>query len=251
MECLGFRTSGFERRFIYPDKSTGHNTVGVTEPHIFANASLRAYGVAVYVCSESMNSRVRSTHLLLSKGRIASLKPLSLPRSELVACLTAAQLYDYMRSIPCFKAARPFFWTDSQMSQDPGHRDLYVRNRVAEIQRLTAGNKWTHCRSKENPADILTRGIAAVTLLRSSMWWKGPTWLSLPIHTWETDVTCSIPLTALVLALAQHALSPQCNHKWCSRSQTTACTRAFFELLHGSTVSSTTQGYDEPLRPDH
>ncbi|KAH7974729.1 hypothetical protein HPB49_018832 [Dermacentor silvarum] len=73
------------------------HTVGITELHIFTDVSLRAYGVAAYVCSESMNSHVRITHLLLSKGQIAPLKLLSLPRLELLACLTAARLYDSMR----------------------------------------------------------------------------------------------------------------------------------------------------------
>lgn len=114
-------------------------SISETELHVFANAILRAYGVAAYVCTESMNLHERSACLLMSKGQIAPVKPMSLPRLELLACLTVALIYNYIKKISCFQRPRPFFSTGSQIaihwtSQGPGHRDICVGNRVAEIQ---------------------------------------------------------------------------------------------------------------------
>ena len=36
---------------------------------------------------------------------------------------------------------------------------------------------WSFCPGLENPADILTSGLSAEALLKSSLWWNGPAWL--------------------------------------------------------------------------
>ncbi|KAH7968600.1 hypothetical protein HPB52_009973 [Rhipicephalus sanguineus] len=43
-------------------------------------------------------------------------------------------------------------------------------------------------------AHLLTTGITAVTLLRSSLWLRDPSWLSTPKHAWKDDVRCSKPI---------------------------------------------------------
>ncbi|KAF0309712.1 hypothetical protein FJT64_019174 [Amphibalanus amphitrite] len=49
-----------------------------------------------------------------------------------------------------------------------------------EIQELTALENWRHCRSEDNPADLLTRGVFADQLVTSTLWFGGPVWLSQP-----------------------------------------------------------------------
>ena len=60
----------------------------------------------------------------------------------------------------------------------PQRWKTYVANRVEVIQGLTAVEYWRHCRSAENPADLLTRGVHADVLISSSLWFRGPAWLS-------------------------------------------------------------------------
>ncbi|GBM81209.1 Transposon Ty3-I Gag-Pol polyprotein [Araneus ventricosus] len=55
---------------------------------------------------------------------------------------------------------------------------------VSEIQTLTDPEQWFHCRGKENPADLLSRGESAVNLVKSSLWAHGPSWLSQPECDW-------------------------------------------------------------------
>ncbi|GBO28591.1 hypothetical protein AVEN_124839-1 [Araneus ventricosus] len=55
---------------------------------------------------------------------------------------------------------------------------------VSEIQTLTDPEQWFHCRGKENPADLLSRGESAVNLVKSSLWAHGPSWISQPECDW-------------------------------------------------------------------
>jgi len=53
---------------------------------------------------------------------------------------------------------------------------------VKEIKSLP-GVTFAHVSTSDNPADIATRGMSPKELL-SSIWWKGPLWLSNPVQQW-------------------------------------------------------------------
>ncbi|GFO42053.1 pao retrotransposon peptidase superfamily [Plakobranchus ocellatus] len=57
---------------------------------------------------------------------------------------------------------------------DPCRWKQFVRNRVGEIQSATNPACWHHCPGKENPADLLTRGVKASFLMKSELWLHGP-----------------------------------------------------------------------------
>ena len=40
--------------------------------------------------------------------------------------------------------------------------------------------EWRYYPTLENPADLLTRGVTAETLISSSLWQNGPSWLTTP-----------------------------------------------------------------------
>ncbi|GFW41124.1 hypothetical protein TNCV_3399001 [Trichonephila clavipes] len=44
-------------------------------------------------------------------------------------------------------------------------------------QSLTDPNSWFHCSGKDNPADLLTRGISVDALTTNSKWWNGSSFL--------------------------------------------------------------------------
>ena len=150
--------------------------------HIFANASLQAYGAVIYM--------LQGTHstILMSKSRAAPLKTHTLPRLELMAAVVASQLCSFViKSLhTTFSIC---FWSDSQivLSWIFSEKKLkpFVSNRVAEIQAVSTA--WRYCPSADNPADLLTRGITADQLCNSDKWNHGPSWLPTPTHrpTWE------------------------------------------------------------------
>lgn len=53
-----------------------------------------------------------------------------------------------------------------------------------EIQSASDSASWNHCPGGQNPADMLTRGISAETLINSEQWWQGPEWLSTEPCNW-------------------------------------------------------------------
>jgi transposase InsO family protein len=75
-------------------------------------------------------------------------------------------------------------WLDSKVvlhwiTNPSGRRwSVYVRNRVATINGLCPLTKWSYVATKENPADLVSRGSTTENLLSSSLWFHGPSWLT-------------------------------------------------------------------------
>ncbi|CAI6375578.1 unnamed protein product [Macrosiphum euphorbiae] len=72
-------------------------------------------------------------------------------------------------------------WLNSESSR----LKTYVDNRVEQILDGTDVSQWRYINTKDNPADIISRGIDAQELARSVMWWNGPSYLSLPETQWS------------------------------------------------------------------
>jgi hypothetical protein len=71
------------------------------------------------------------------------------------------------------------FWTDSMVVlawlKCPAARwKTFVANRVNHIQEITNAEDWNHSSSKENPADLVSRGVEANVSRNSSLWCNGP-----------------------------------------------------------------------------
>ncbi|GBN53145.1 hypothetical protein AVEN_86224-1 [Araneus ventricosus] len=146
--------------------------------HGFSDASEKAYGAVIYlqsVCDSSDNN----TFLLSSKSRVEPIKSVTIPRLELAACLLLAQLTRKVLNALKLKIDQVFLWTDSTIAlpwiDTPPHLlKTFVSNRVAQIQELTKEYHWAHVTSKNNPADLLSRGIDAQFLVNNQFWFQGP-----------------------------------------------------------------------------
>ncbi|GBN94576.1 hypothetical protein AVEN_251192-1, partial [Araneus ventricosus] len=166
------------------------------------DASLAAYGTVLYLRGVTRNGKI-IVNFLCSKSRVAPLKSLTLPRLELLGCLLSARLAEQVSKCLKFEASC-YFWTDSSICTYwiKGKADDYkpfVKNRVKEIQRLSERGNWSHCPGKENPADLLSRGIPASNLAKSSLWWHGPPWLSKPSEFWPCKIVIESPMGNLEL----------------------------------------------------
>ncbi|KAK9736298.1 hypothetical protein QE152_g12616 [Popillia japonica] len=80
-----------------------------------------------------------------------------------------------------------FFWCDSTivlswLQTNPLNLKPFVANRVVEIQDLTRKSKWLHVGTRDNPADLISRGVSSSKL--HGKWWSGPDWLSMPNDEW-------------------------------------------------------------------
>jgi hypothetical protein len=157
------------------------------EIHCFSDASMKAYGACLYLrsCDASGNIIVR---LLASRSKVAPLKTQSLPRLELCGALLATELCKRVCEAIRFNS-QIYFWTDSTcvlwwIAATPATWTTFVANRVAKIQCLSDKCYWKHIKGSENPADLISRGLNASSIINHDLWWSGPQWLQRPPEQW-------------------------------------------------------------------
>ncbi|GFU14016.1 integrase catalytic domain-containing protein [Trichonephila clavipes] len=133
----------------------------IVELHGFADASSLAYAAAIY-CRQKHNGKIK-VQLLVSKTKVAPVKQVSIPRLSFLSCL----------------------------SGHPRQWKTFVANRTSEIIEVLPTKHWRHVPSKENPADIASRGIDPKCLPDCKLWWQGPPWLRLETSSWpKAESSC-------------------------------------------------------------
>ena len=104
-------------------------------------------------------------------------------KNELSAATLVSRLRVWIVENTDIDFARHIPFLDSRIVQDMILKESYGFNtfaglRVAEIQKKTDVAAWYHIASKENIADILTKGANPVCLGQGSIWQSGPVWLT-------------------------------------------------------------------------
>jgi hypothetical protein len=99
-----------------------------------------------------------------------------------------------------------------------GTKGLYVRPRCfGTAWSLPSGPIHSFIHSKENPADLVSRGVDANVLRNLSLWWNGPNWLQQAETSWpkceeiadiseEKKTVNPIPVVSLVTQSSQEEL---------------------------------------------
>ena len=157
------------------------------ELHHFSDASEKAYGVCSFLRCVNPDKDVH-TSLVFSKGRVAPLKQLSIPRLELQAALLAAKCDDMIRASLELPLAQSTFWVDSEIvlkyiQNERLRLQIFEGNRVGEIRRTSEPHQWRHVPGVENPADLVSRG-GTCEQLKSNDWFEGPEFLHCPESEW-------------------------------------------------------------------
>ncbi|XP_039960282.1 uncharacterized protein LOC120774624 [Bactrocera tryoni] len=169
----------FDRYLLMPEAEV--------QLHGFCDASEAAYGACIYIRAER-GGHIR-INLLCSKSRVAPLKPLTIPRLELCGALLLAELIAKVINSTHFKAKGVYCWSDSTtvlswLRSEPANFNVFVANRINNIQTLTAGMVWSHVPTDSNPADVLSRGASPKELLTMDLWKYGPPYLGLDQSNW-------------------------------------------------------------------
>ncbi|XP_073776433.1 uncharacterized protein [Danio rerio] len=225
--------------------------------HIFCDASERAYGSVAYVQTLSSQGDVEVA-FLTARSRVSPKKQQSIPRLELCAALTGAQLAKLLKSELSVPINQVTLWSDSStvlawIQADSCRFKVFVGTRIAEIQELTDPKDWRYVDSKSNPADDITRGKTLNELAKPSRWSQGPSFLLLSPDQWpkrpfshpssedvELKQSTFCGLTSPVL----HSALPNCNQFESYKELLTATAR----VLHGSATTTdvlTAEDYKE------
>ena len=84
-------------------------TSGHKQLHVFADASLKAYGTVVYLTSGD------KVNFIFAKSRIAPVQTLTLPRLELMAAVLAGRVTKFVVNSLSLQEIPLHLWSDSQI----------------------------------------------------------------------------------------------------------------------------------------
>lgn len=185
------------------------------ELHIFCDSSERAYGSVAYLRSEDHYGQI-SISFIMARSKVAPRRQLSMPRLELCAAVSGAQLVTLLQKEITVPIKKVNLWSDSTtvlqwLQSDSCQYKVFVGTRIAEIQELTKPEDWRYVASALNPADDLTRGKTLSELIQPQRWNLGPPfllqaksqWPVLPVNSQE-DLS-EIKATRLLTLSAQPA----------------------------------------------
>ncbi|XP_063766006.1 uncharacterized protein LOC134882305 [Eleginops maclovinus] len=156
--------------------------------HVFCDASEKAYGSVAYLRTQDGSGRTQVA-FIAARSRVAPKRQLSIPRLELCAAVTGAQLASVLKreltlDIHCYT-----YWTDSTtvltwLNSESCKYKVFVGTRIAEIQELTDAETWRYVDTQRNPADDITRGKTLSQLAECPHWFQGPDFLRQPETSW-------------------------------------------------------------------
>lgn len=192
------------------------------EIHGFCDASEKSYGACIYVRSVDNEGRIL-TNLLCSKGRVAPLKTVSLPKLELCSALVLARLVKTVQEAIHKPIDEFYLWSDSAITlqwiaTEPHRLKTFVANRVAEIRNETSSMQWRHVASEDNSADALSRGQLPTEFIKNKLWQEGPLWLSQGPENWPNRTFPLVPITELrpITVLHSAKMENELLHKFSS-----------------------------------
>ena len=152
----------------------------------FCDASKFAFSTTIYLRISNHECQV---NLLFAKCRLPPKKGTTLPRLELLGTLIGVQCLNFVQKELRLPIHKRILWTDSQCVLHwlvlKKLLNAFVENRLKEI-RAQSNLNYRYIASSNNPADISTSSKTIEELENSSLWWKGPNWLTLPEHSWPT-----------------------------------------------------------------
>ncbi len=165
--------------------------------HVFCDASGEAYAAVAYMRTVQTDGSVH-TALLLSKARVAPIHQVSIPRLELMASQIALDVGNQIVEALGVERDKVCFWSDSinvlfWIKGDSRSLNSFVGTRIAKIQTQTKPQQWRWVDTKQNPADLPSRGVLAEDLLEQELWWKGPGFLRSNNQKWPVQPRLDLP----------------------------------------------------------
>ena len=153
--------------------------------HVFADASIKAYGTVAYF---QVN---KHTAFVMTKTRAAPVKELTLPKLELMAALITARVSNFITTSLSLQGISTHLWADSQivLYWIQNHKKLptFAAYHINEIHQLTPTAAWRYCPTESNQTDLITRGINSQPFKSYTLWCHGPSSDENHWPTWQSS----------------------------------------------------------------
>ena len=150
------------------------------ELHVFGDSSKEVFGAVAFLRARQKSDCSTQPAFVIGKGRVAPMKPLTIPKLELQAALLASRLKRHVEAALTLTIEKVYMWSDSstvlQWLHSPEKQPVFVANRVSEILDASTVDEWAHVFSTNNPADVVTREMS-IDELKCSAWINGPEFL--------------------------------------------------------------------------
>ena len=121
------------------------------------------------------NGDDKKVNLVFAKNRISPIKEISIPRLELLGVLIGCRISKFVSEQLLIPEIKQTILTDSKCVLEwyKSNKELkrFVNDKIKEIR--TYDTKIGYVKSKENPADIATRGVGVKELFENKLCWKG------------------------------------------------------------------------------
>ena len=143
----------------------------------FCDASKVAFSTIIYLRTSNHEYQV---NLLLAKCHLPSKKGTALPCLELLGTLIGVCCLTFVQRELRLPIQKRSLWTNSQCVllwlTSKKLLSIFVENRLKKV-RAQLDRHYQYIASSKNPTE--TRSKTVEELENSSLWWKGPTWLTL------------------------------------------------------------------------
>ena len=158
------------------------------ELHVFSDASSVGYGCAGYLRVSDQAGNIQVS-FLMGKARLAPLKMITIPKLELTAATVAVKIGRMLDQELEEKPDKIIYHTDSTTVLHYLHSErkrfpVFVANRTQLINNFSNLDQWRYVNSRQNPADVASRGLGSPEQFQDSMWLDGPTFLRMPETDW-------------------------------------------------------------------
>ena len=169
-------------RCLFPEE----DDIVESQLHTFGDASEEAYAAVVYIRNQCRCGKI-IIRIVKASSKLAPKKSLSVPKLELNAALLSARVAAAVQHCLSHSIGRRYFWTDSSTVRNwiratASFYQVFVANRVGEIQTLTESDEWRFIPGKLNPADAATRSAIGEEVW-PTIWQDGPEFLLQPEST--------------------------------------------------------------------
>ena len=161
------------------------------ELHHFYDASEYAYLAASYIKIYDIDGNIR-TSLVMEKARVALIMPVTIPRLEHSTAVVAVRLHQQVYDVIEYAVNKVFFWTDFMstiryISNTTSRFKVFVANRLFIFHEVSDAKDWHYISTKENAADLASRGNSTHDRRSFPRWFNGPAFLQEPNDTKHTD----------------------------------------------------------------